>query len=197
MRLKPLLRVSVASITLRIHPTSSFRAMTLSQSDSPNCVVRSLDNQLAGLSSMSSSKDSASAGAGSEEAVSPYQHSPMKSDTQATLQAPMKDIRNLIFQLCALTGSLSTLFWQKMPLDQHHEPNNSSTTAPEEAVTVMVQLLQQLMELSTALSIDLGKACLTKIELNNRKYPVELCKVSVGEQPVDKDPIIYSETVDD
>jgi len=151
--------------------------MTLSQSDSPNCVVRSLCNQPAGLG-MSSSKDSAAA-AGSEETASSYQHSPMKSDTQATLQAPMKDIRNLIFQLCALTGSLSTLFWQKMPLD-HYEPENPSTAAaPEEAVAVMVQLLQQLMELSTALSIDLGKACHTKIELNNRKYPVELCKVSV------------------
>ena len=104
----------------------------------------------------------------------------VRPDDTIKLPVPIYQVRNLIFQLCAITGSLSALFWQRMPLDNGAaSARDDGRKVPQEVVTVMVQLLQQLMDLSTALSIDLGKACMAKIALNNRKYPVKLCKVSM------------------
>ena len=170
-------------------PANAFNVMTLF--DSPNCVVRSLEQQLA-ATHLASDDDNMAENSKLESTSAAYK-TPTKKEEE-TLQEPAKSmiqlptslqiVRNLIFQLCAITGSLSSLFWQKMPLDRNilvldaSPPSMGSTTAvPDEVVVVMVELLQQLMNLSTALALDLGKVCYNKIELNNRKYPVNLCKV--------------------
>jgi len=183
----------LATITLLLHPTSAFCAatttMTLStpaaatpaSSSSPNCVVRCLEHQLAATRLAKEEHDDDNNNVGYK-----YSHStnnissPIKEQKETTgvvtIPTPLKDVRNLLFQLCALTGSLSTLFWQQMPLD-HDLGDNTTSTIPTEVVDGMAQLLRKLLELSAALSIDLGAACLAKIVLNNRKYPVDLCKV--------------------
>jgi len=176
-----------------IHSALSFRAMTLSSSDSPNCVVRSLENQLEATTFGKDADDDTSSGtpASASSAGSFGYSSPMikgaatadesgirSDDKKIKLPVPIYQVRNLIFQLSAITGSLSALFWQRMPLDNHGAAAEERKV-PQEVVDVMVQLLRHLMDLSTALSIDLGKACMAKIALNNRKYPVKLCKVRI------------------
>ena len=170
-------------------PANAFNVMTLF--DSPNCVVRSLEQQLA--ATHLASDDDKMAENSKPESSAAYK-TPTKKEEES-LQEPAKSmiqlptslqiVRNLIFQLCAITGSLSILFWQKMPLDRSivaldaspPSMSSSTTAVPDEVVVVMVELLQQLMNLSTALALDLGKVCYNKIGLNNRKYPVNLCKV--------------------
>ena len=155
--------------------------------DSPNCVVRSLEQQ---LEASNLTEDDNKAANSKMEGGAAYK-TPIKKEVEGSFQQPEKvtmqlptslqAVRNLIFQLCGITGSLSNLFWQKMPFDQSKTPGASSSTSttpvPDEVIVVMVQLLQQLLKLSTALSLDLGQVCYNKIELNNRKYPVDLCKV--------------------
>jgi hypothetical protein len=47
-----------------------------------------------------------------------------------------------------------------------------------EAIGIMMgQMMALLIDLSFGLSINLHDACIKKIQLNQRKYPVELCKV--------------------
>ena len=158
---------------------------------SPNCVVRSLEQQLEATvlhkddhctAGVHSEQDSARYGTPSTKRKKEETLRPMETASQqvpaTTTTAPLKDVRDLIFQLCARTGSLSTLFCQNtMPLDHDHDAVNSTTPISDQVIATVVQLMQQLMDLSTALAIDLGQACYAKIELNNRKYPVDLCKV--------------------
>ena len=75
-------------------------------------------------------------------------------------------VRNLIFQLLYQMGQLSAQFVVTVPpLD------------PEAVATTMGLILMALRKISRALSIPLYEACWKKIQLNQRKYPVELCKV--------------------
>jgi hypothetical protein len=41
----------------------------------------------------------------------------------------------------------------------------------------MSELLKALMETASSLNLNLSLAIRSKVALNNRKYPVELCKV--------------------
>ena len=75
-------------------------------------------------------------------------------------------VRNLIFQLLYQMGQLSAQFVVTVPpLD------------PEAVATTMGLILMALRKISRGLSIPLYEACWKKIQLNQRKYPVELCKV--------------------
>eukprot|EP00980_Cylindrotheca_fusiformis_P016118 scaffold4790_cov98-Cylindrotheca_fusiformis.AAC.2 len=55
--------------------------------------------------------------------------------------------------------------------------NNNNTTV---LVLAMSELLQALWETAKSLNLDLILAIHNKLELNNRKYPVELCKGKAG-----------------
>ncbi len=104
--------------------------------------------------------------------------------------------RLLVQQLGFLTGQLCNAFVH-VPLeaneqqeyfnntnnhDNHDDSNNvvaiTSTTVDPAIPTSMVHLLLALIQLAHVLKIDLHWAVLQKMELNNRKYPVDLCKAS-------------------
>lgn len=99
-------------------------------------------------------------------------------DASADFSASMdlSTIRNFIFSLSIRMGHLSSQFMQVRNW-------KNPTSIPEEVLTIiateMGHMITILMELSNGLSIDLHVACMKKIQLNERKYPVELCKVSV------------------
>ena len=81
-------------------------------------------------------------------------------------------IRNLVLRLTVVMGTLSSLFLTMMPSDDSDffECNTQITSN-------MTNLLRTLINLSSTLTINLYKACSKKIDLNCRKYPVDLCKV--------------------
>jgi hypothetical protein len=114
----------------------------------------------------------------------------------------MSDLRDEIFHLGAIVGRLCPLFLN----ERHHhsqcdnsvdcavekeqrsvavrpfweEHPSSSDNAKTEVVAAHHQLGQvflQLFVVSRVCAIDLCTSILKKVELNGRKYPVELCKV--------------------
>ena len=141
-----------------------FRAMTLLPESSPNC-VRSLEAQLQATTLEMSKQHPVD-----NACTSTSRASPRASRHGVSIPA----VRNLIFQLSAVTGSLSSLFLRAAPPDVDEIESMASAAI----ATAMAQLLNTLLELSCSLSINLHTACCKKIELNGRKYPVELCKVS-------------------
>lgn len=76
-------------------------------------------------------------------------------------------VRNVLFQILVHMGSLSSHF-----MDEHRIPENRVAIG-----TIMGQMMELIIDVSYGLSINLHDACLKKIQLNQRKYPVELCKV--------------------
>jgi hypothetical protein len=95
------------------------------------------------------------------------------TDCASSMSLPA--VRNSIFLLSIRMGQLSAQFLQARNwLDL--------TSIPEEVLAVIStelgHMIIVLMELSNGLSIDLHGACMKKIHLNERKYPVELCRVS-------------------
>ena len=96
-------------------------------------------------------------------------------ETSTAAAMNLSAVRNCIFHLSTRMGQLSALFLQ----DYHWQ---DPASIPEECIAIlsseMGHMMLILMKLSTGLSIDLPTACWKKIQLNERKYPVELCKVS-------------------
>jgi dCTP diphosphatase len=118
----------------------------------------------------------------------------------------MADVRDEIFNLGAIVGRLCTLFLIKQPsrgesIDcaekeqqyfsqspfwEGHTQSSSSSSSLSDNVKVQVahQLLGevffQLFVVACACRIDLCTSILKKVELNGRKYPVELCKGKSG-----------------
>lgn len=106
--------------------------------------------------------------------------------------------RVLVQQLGVLTGQLCGAFLQ-VPLDASEQQayfawniasdanageadddvGNGTTTIDPAIPKSMVHVLLGLIQLAYVLKIDLHWAILQKMELNNRKYPVDLCKVRV------------------
>jgi len=99
---------------------------------------------------------------------------------------PLDEIRNRLFLLSELAGNLSRIFRTKVPLDPPPDAppavgsSNLTTIAEIDAGIArgMYRLTAALIDASTLLNIDLRSAVLRKMELNRRKYPVELCQVS-------------------
>ena len=76
-------------------------------------------------------------------------------------------VRNIIFQILVHMGTLSSQF-----MDVHRITENHTAIS-----TIMGQMMALIIDVSNGLSINLHDACMKKIQLNQRKYPVELCKV--------------------
>lgn len=165
-----------------IPSVASFRGMTILSNSSPSC-ARSLEAQLQATSFKMSNERQPSKGV---ETSSPMA-SPHATPQENGNCFPIPVIRNLIFRLSAITGSLSSLFLNSavVPLDSNNaeRQQHSAAVAAEEFVAngaiaaAMAHLLATLMDLSCSLSVNLHTACCKKIELNGRKYPVDLCKV--------------------
>lgn len=156
----------------RIRPVLSlvpkpFLVMTPMPDVSPSC-VRSLEAQLLAPAILGKSiKPQTNQDSSVSRVDSPKAHP--RADQQGV---SIPAVRSLIFRLSAVTGSLSSLFLSSVPLD-----GTDQFTANAAIAATMAHLLKALTELSCSLSINLHSACCKKIDLNGRKYPVELCKV--------------------
>ena len=100
----------------------------------------------------------------------------------------MSTARDQIFELASMVGNLCTLF-----LSVPHDPIQSATerpspdddpfwlepSAPEKdrVANQLGQVFVHMFATAGTCGIDLCTSILKKVELNGRKYPVELCKV--------------------
>jgi hypothetical protein len=87
-------------------------------------------------------------------------------------------IRDLLFQISSDAGEVS-----KLLADRECFATRNGNMSEEEGKqrtdisSVISMMLSTLVEISSLLSINLQQACCRKIELNSKKYPVELSKV--------------------
>ncbi len=94
------------------------------------------------------------------------------------------DVHNEIFHLSAIVGGLSTLFHSEPHnLSKHKVLSATSISFPTSSEQLKVvhyehgRVFLQLFVIARVCDIDLRMSILKKVELNGRKYPVELCKV--------------------
>jgi dCTP diphosphatase len=151
--------------------------MTIAPKSSPNC-VRSLEAVLATADDMvvhgkhnDPGDDSIEAG---EECQRSPTLSPQASSTGNCQTFPIALARNLIFRLTALKGLLALVMLRDA--DASIDDLDMPSLVELNSDSIMTRMLATLMRLSTSLSIDLHAACHNKINLNAKKYPVELCK---------------------
>lgn len=111
-------------------------------------------------------------------------------DTSSNNNNDMAHARNQMFKLGAIVGQMCTLFLT-VP---HDSPITStrpsaldtptfwleSSGEKETVANQLTQLFLQLFVISGECGIDLCTSILKKVELNGRKYPVELCKGKSG-----------------
>ena len=111
---------------------------------------------------------------------------------------PIPLVRSHILRLSALVGQLAAIVLQHLPLDggnptQHQggapladgcaardDPCGSLFSSAEAKVTMAAAVSDVWLALaatSALLSLRLPRSILAKMELNRRKYPVELCRV--------------------
>jgi hypothetical protein len=95
--------------------------------------------------------------------------------------------RSLILNVGILTGRLCGVANTHLPPDNSNSNSNSnrnrkigSSSPTNECVVVSAisDLFQGLMQTAHSVDISLPLAISKKLALNNKKYPVELCKVS-------------------
>jgi hypothetical protein len=79
--------------------------------------------------------------------------------------------RSCILQVGACAGHLCGV------ANTHLAAAESNSTTTTVLVLSMSELLKALMETASSLHLDLSLAIRSKVALNNRKYPAELCKV--------------------
>lgn len=101
----------------------------------------------------------------------------------------MSNARDQIFQLASMVGNLCTLF-----LSVPHDPIQSATERPspdddpfwlesspspekDRVANQLGQVFVHMFATAGTCGVDLCTSILKKVELNGRKYPVELCKV--------------------
>jgi hypothetical protein len=91
----------------------------------------------------------------------------------------LRSTRSLILNVGILTGRLCSVANTHMPQD-NNKLGLSPTSPTNECVVVSVisDLFQGLMQTAHSVDISLPQAISKKLALNNKKYPVELCKVS-------------------
>jgi hypothetical protein len=95
---------------------------------------------------------------------------PADPKSQSSIVATARDE---IFRLGSIVGRLCSAF-----LTVAHD-GCSEQKVGDEIALLLGEVFIQLFNVSRACSIDLRLSVLKKMELNGRKYPVELCKVSL------------------
>jgi hypothetical protein len=100
-------------------------------------------------------------------------------DVTTTVEINLRQSRDSIFRLAVLVGQASALFLED---DDEHDDDAVAVAVAANNKTqteqVLARILIALMNSATVMNVDLEKACHAKIDLNCKKYPVELCKVS-------------------
>jgi hypothetical protein len=112
------------------------------------------------------------------------------SSAAAAMGFPLHETRSLILRLTVLVGNLCSLVLQTIPLDpaivattsfkdgrSTTSSSSSGYVANSEVRKSLAQILSCLLDVSASASINLETSILKKMELNRRKYPVDLCKV--------------------
>ena len=79
--------------------------------------------------------------------------------------------RNETFHLGSIVGRMCSAFLA-VPYD-----GSSQHCMGDEIANLLAEVLIQLCRLANVCGLDLRECVLKKMELNGRKYPVELCKV--------------------
>lgn len=95
-----------------------------------------------------------------------------KMDEQTTKR---KSPRYCILQVGVSAGRLCGV-------GNSHFFSDKQTTTNTALVLAMTDLLVDLYRTSRSLDLNLSVSIRHKLELNNRKYPVELCKVSTARE---------------
>jgi hypothetical protein len=97
-----------------------------------------------------------------------------------TVEINLRQSRNSIFRLAALAGQASALFLDEEDYHEEHERGGVVAAANDKTRTeqALARILIALMNSAKVMNVDLEKACHAKIDLNCKKYPVDLCKVS-------------------
>lgn len=104
----------------------------------------------------------------------------------------MSHPRTLILHLGVLVGNMCNSLLHKMPFHHLDVPNDidASNNDPkqlnivrhdevQELAEAMAQVLCVLFQVTQSLSLNLEVSIIRKMELNSKKYPVELCKGKV------------------
>jgi hypothetical protein len=118
------------------------------------------------------------------------------SSEAVTTFHPIPQVRNHIFHLSVLVGQLAAIILNQFPFDDgsraigleassstgFSEKDNRDLQSPDGTTSVTFQrvtsdLWSTLVGIASLLSLHLPRSILQKIELNRRKYPVELCRV--------------------
>ncbi|KAL9186299.1 hypothetical protein ACHAXT_005537 [Thalassiosira profunda] len=99
------------------------------------------------------------------------------------------DARDAIFQLGALAGQMCALFLSAPhdPIECVERPSADdnpfwvgASPEKERVATKLGEVFVQLFAMAAVLGIDLRTSVLKKVELNGKKYPVDLCKGKSG-----------------
>jgi hypothetical protein len=108
----------------------------------------------------------------------------LENETTVADHYPVNLIRNDIFHLSVLVGKLSACFLEKVPMDSTNDIVSEETrriiSSCTELSTLTSQLLSGLETTASRLSLNLPTCIWKKMELNRKKYPVELCKGKAG-----------------
>lgn len=116
------------------------------------------------------------------------EENPKLSDTKTTaVEFSLSKTRSLILHLTVLVGHVCSLVLPIAPLDpapiatyvknSQTASLGSNNIATAEIKKSLARILSCLLDISASTSINLEIAICNKMELNRRKYPVELCRV--------------------
>jgi hypothetical protein len=95
-----------------------------------------------------------------------------EADSNQQYLIPIQMLRSSILQLSSLVGQLALLFLQQMPpFDSEH------ASATPDICLAMGRIMDEILQVSRLLKLELRTAILAKMDLNAKKYPVELCQV--------------------
>lgn len=87
-------------------------------------------------------------------------------------------IRDLLFQISSDAGEVSKLLAERECFTTRNGSMSEEEKQKTDISSIISTMLSTLVEISSLLSINLQQACCRKIELNSKKYPIELSKVS-------------------
>jgi dCTP diphosphatase len=88
------------------------------------------------------------------------------------------DPKNLILALAGEVGELAELFQWLTPSEAKQIMNHPASA--DRVREELADVLGYVLRLATVLDVDLERAVLAKIEINNAKYPVEKAKGSAA-----------------
>ena len=101
------------------------------------------------------------------------------TDVMATISCTCQ-ARTQLFQMTSVMGNLTTRIQRFAPLDGEESFWSTDSEGRNEIHDAVCSLFHSLLALCSICNIRLGAAIVKKMELNNKKYPVELCKASHG-----------------